>query len=843
MVTYIDLIQNDSEEIRVITSTLKTRSSREKGFTYASELKRAMKEIETDTSVLKGINVWRLTSSGKWKKRKITVSNDKQALFITTPRKAPKAMNSELASTLPTPIFMRKTKGLKQKVNDAEKLVRHLDVADIDDWQIGAKGVRKLEKAKMPAYLQVDDLLTIFHHGSKSMCFVVPNRKERGHLVKAMKKMKHRYNLMAPWINNDQLLLRYIYYDVDKDKNGSINVSEFRDICKRINLKIPTDVDKIFMKFSGNKTDISIEKTLELLRELSVLDVEMPADQVWDRRFGEGTTEIDAEVFHDFLLSQGETNATLADAERLIKSINTLRTSKSSGNLGKAAFVHFLLSRYNDAFDPAALAKLHSSTKLDLPISMYWINSSHNTYLLGDQLKSKSSVEAYQNALKRGCKCLELDCWDGKVDPKTKEPVPVIYHGHTATSKMTFKDACLVVGNYLRTNPETYPIVLSLENHCSLEYQKIMAKEMKEIFGNKLYVPSEEEFQDGDLPSPEELRGMVMIKGKRPPEPDETLDEKGKQKRNTIVGKLNYTKKMMKAFQADLDAYDDDSVDSRNNSPKSSKKKKPKVPKELKKLTLLHGAKFRSFEASLAQKATTMHSIGETKISKLVSKAEKNADEWREYNQKHMTRTYPAGSRVDSSNYNPILAWAMGCQLVALNFQTSDTSLSLNDGFFRQKGRCGYIPKPASLMGGIKLAPIRLKISVLSARCIPKPKGAKYGELVDPYVEVSLHDVLIGNSKTEEYKKVKYKTPSVDDNGFNPVWKKGATFEFEVFNPDVAMIQFRIVDDDLGKDDKIADSSIPISCLRKGYRSVQLYDRNNTTTGPFGSSILFVKIE
>ncbi len=337
---------------------------------------------------------------------------------------------------------------------------------------------------------------------------------------------------------------------------------------------------------------------------------------------------------------------------------------------------------------------------------------------------------------------------------------------------------------------------------------------------------------------------MVLIKGKRPPEPDEKSYGKGKQKRKTFFGKLYYTKKMEQAFKADLDSYDDDSISSRNNSSDSPKKQKPKVKKELNKLTLLHGAKFHSFQESLALKATTMHSIGETKISKLVSRAAENAGKWREYNQKHMTRTYPAGARVDSSNYPPILAWAMGCQLVALNFQTSDSSLSLNDGFFRQSGKCGYIPKPASLVGGTKPAPIKLKISILSARCIPKPKGAKYGELIDPYVEVNLHDVRIGNSKIEEYKKVRSKTPSVDDNGFNPVWKEGATFEFEVFNPDVAMIHFRIVDVDLAsRDDKIADSSIPISCLRRGYRSVQLYDRNNTRTGPFGSSILFVKIE
>lgn len=40
------------------------------------------------------------------------------------------------------------------------------------------------------------------------------------------------------------------------------------------------------------------------------------------------------------------------------------------------------------------------------------------------------------------------------------------------------------------------------------------------------------------------------------------------------------------------------------------------------------------------------------------------------YNKMQLSRIYPKGTRVDSSNYMPQVFWNAGCQMVALNFQT-----------------------------------------------------------------------------------------------------------------------------------------------------------------------------
>jgi len=64
------------------------------------------------------------------------------------------------------------------------------------------------------------------------------------------------------------------------------------------------------------------------------------------------------------------------------------------------------------------------------------------------------------------------------------------------------------------------------------------------------------------------------------------------------------------------------------------------------------------------------------------------------YTDTQVMRSYPAGMRIDSSNFNPLTFWAFGVQMAALNYQTEDIALAINTAMFEQNGLCGYVKKP-----------------------------------------------------------------------------------------------------------------------------------------------------
>lgn len=183
------------------------------------------------------------------------------------------------------------------------------------------------------------------------------------------------------------------------------------------------------------------------------------------------------------------------------------------------AFTAFLLSCDNSAFT-GQNGKVYQP--MTHPLSDYFISSSHNTYLVGHQLVGYSTIEGYVRALLRSCRsvecmlktCLYLAFADAalSVDIYDGENEPMVFHGKTLTSKVSAREVCEAIMKYaFVTSP--YPIIISAEIHCSLPQQEMLAIILHEVFGEALVsAPMEGKPLSGPLPSPEDLKGRVLLK-------------------------------------------------------------------------------------------------------------------------------------------------------------------------------------------------------------------------------------------------------------------------------------------------------------------------------------------
>ncbi|KAG1924947.1 1-phosphatidylinositol 4,5-bisphosphate phosphodiesterase beta-4 [Pimephales promelas] len=591
-------------------------------------------------------------------------------------------------------------------------------------------------------------------------------------------------------------------------------------ICPR------TDIEELFRKFNGDKSDcLSVDQLVHFLNE-----------NQRDPRLNE--------ILFPFFDCKC--------AFQIIERYEPDETLKMKGLMSCDGFCRYLMSDENA---PVFLDRLEVYQEMDHPLSHYFINSSHNTYLSGRQFGGRSSVEMYRQVLLTGCRCVELDCWDGKGEDQE----PIITHGKAMCTDVLFKDVIQGIKETAFMTSE-YPVILSFENHCTKHQQYKLARYCEDIFGDLLLKQPLEDFpmEAGcPLPSPNDLRGKILIKNRRL-KPD--VEKK----------QLEHFRKHMEAGEPSISTNMSEDENEEETSTaellneahperihgcliteeenreeevllRPRKADETNVADELALIqsytyvaatTNIHpylssivnyaqAVKFIGFDE--AEENNIHHNMSSFNESVGLGYLRTNAIEFVNYNKRQMSRIYPKGGRVDSSNYMPQIFWNAGCQMVSLNFQTPDLAMQLNQGKFEYNGSCGFLLKPDFMRRPDRMfdpfseTPVD---GVIAATCSVQVISGQFlsDKKIGTYVEVDMYGLPTDTIRKE------FRTRMVMNNGLNPVYNAESFVFRKVILPDLAVLRVAVYDDN---SKLIGQRILPLDGLQSGYRHISLRNEYN----------------
>jgi hypothetical protein len=392
------------------------------------------------------------------------------------------------------------------------------------------------------------------------------------------------------------------------------------------------------------------------------------------------------------------------------------------------------------------------------PISNYFISTSHNTYLSGNQLYGEASTSAYKNVLVRGCRCLEIDVWNGDEDANSSEGEAEDEKKEKRrsrlgrfASKLTDKDSKLHVHNPLHhtdtdkstaasaaqpftvTNPNTDAMPAPWRSTTRVEPRVLHGHTLtKEVsFRSVCETIRDNGFVASSLPliislevhaSLEQQQIMVEIMRQtwagmlvdldaaqeisisHLPSPDDL--------RNKILIKVKWSlnpdsKTGESTNPHDHIAAEDDEEEEFAPPPISSgepAKKAKKASKILHALSQMgvytRAYTFKSFSTPEAALPNHVFSLSESKVIDFCSDDNSlHSTALFTHNRNYLMRIFPSGLRVNSSNVEPTFLWRQGAQMVALNWQKWDKGMMLNEGMFAGEG--GWVLKPEGYRGTI----------------------------------------------------------------------------------------------------------------------------------------------
>lgn len=460
------------------------------------------------------------------------------------------------------------------------------------------------------------------------------------------------------------------------------------------------------------------------------------------------------------------------------------------------------------------------------PLSEYFISSSHNTYLLAHQLYGSSSAVAYEHVMITGARCVEIDAWDNDDNPTE----PKVTHGYTLASHIPFRAVCETMKQALRKEEEEAqrdssfrpaPVLLSLENHCGHAGQKRLVEIMHEVWGD------------------------LLISG--------PVDKGAPASEHTALDHLGAKIAVMVEFHPSdkppvEHADEDDDDEERKNKAKRNEAKKAGIIPELCALGVYAQSVKPTNDSWYTSTLTNgphdhLINISETGLLDLLPK---QAEGIKKHNAQHLMRVYPKGTRISSKNLNPVPFWGVGAQVCALNWQTFDHSVQLNEALF--SGSDGYVLKPAGLRiggdGNTALGRRRLKLHIAGATDLPIPQGHDADD-IRPYVTCTLilPTDLENEPQKEKTKPYKQHKLGIIHRGeqprpTDPLWNETLEWEFE--HDELAFLRILIKSDDkFARNPLFAVAAVRLVYAAQGWKFIRLLDLKGRET----HSTLLVRFE
>ena len=660
----------------------------------------------------------------------------------------------------------------------------------------------------------------------------------------------------------------------DTRSTGRLNFQEFVDFVRR--LKEREDIKWIYRQYAvGSNDGLDLDQFLGFLQDVQGVDVK--ANRVcWMK------------VFAKFVRKSETKSNTIQDI-----------LDEQSLRMPLFGFYDFLSSTYNNAQSVIA-----TDVKLDRPLNEYFISSSHNTYLLGRQVAGSSSTEAYARALREGCRCVEIDCWDGP------DGRPIVMHGRTMTSSVLFADCVSVISKYAFVS-SPYPLTLSLEVHCNPEQQQRMADIMIRDLGDRL-VREPLMTNAFQLPSPEDLKHRFLIKVKAGPDPSVTSDHTpgGRRERSFsspfsrpvgldngaipngpllsspssvsppdhsqiwAMGKGSTTATSMSSATEDSDG-----AGGRRPIRRQTSTRKSKIIAALGDLGVYtRGLKYRDFALHESKTYNHIFSLAERKFERLCRDQDTKAS-LEKHNMRYLMRIYPSQFRLTSTNPDPLLFWRRGVQMVALNWQTYDLPMQMNEAMFASgSDRLGYVLKPRELRqslqehtwespsydnGKIQKKVIRFSVNMISAQQLPRPRNLSLDASLNPYIEIEMfsaedkgkgiasgeggQDASARNGMSGIGSPHRRRTQVVPSHGFYTTFNEEFKLQVETKYPSLVFVRWTLWSSQDGRNHgnnggsvSLATFTVKLSSLEEGYRHLPLYDHNGNK---FLLATLFCRIQ